>query len=293
MLQHHNSMADTKVLWGRQDSEMDFRFEDHFDWIKGLGCGSFSEVYEVKHKFKDERSAIKKSKREFKSRSERAAYLREVQLANNIESHANVVEYYRAWQEACFFYVQMELCDGTLRHLMQRDGEILRSPPAETRIWKMVLQIARGLAHIHNYEVLHCDLKPDNILHSMETTFKIGDLGQATALKSWDEHEGDACYLSRDLLEKKPSPAADIFSFGIMLYELKSGEALPGHGDQWEVLRNGGVPAPAGCGSTLASLISRMMDPHPEARDSAATIVETCCAAFEEIAMAAAMAVCL
>ena len=46
--------------------------------------------------------------------------------------------------------------------------------------------------------------------------------------QAWNDQEGDACYLSRDLLQSLPSTAADIFSFGIMLYEIKSGEALPG-----------------------------------------------------------------
>lgn len=47
--------------------------------------------------------------------------------------------------------------------------------------------------------------------------YKIGDLGLATATATWDEQEGDACYLSRDLLDSNPSTKADIFSFGIML----------------------------------------------------------------------------
>ena len=63
---------------------------------------------------------------------------------------------------------------------------------------------------------MHCDLQPDNVLISQEGIFKIGDLGHAIATKAWDEQEGDACYLSRDLLESNPSTAADIFSFGIM-----------------------------------------------------------------------------
>lgn len=60
----------------------------------------------------------------------------------------------------------------------------------------------------------------DNILISRDGVFKIGDLGQAIALASWNEQDGDARYLSRDLLEANPSTAADIFSFGIMLFEV-------------------------------------------------------------------------
>ena len=58
--------------------------------------------------------------------------------------------------------------------------------------------------------------------------------------QAWNDQEGDACYLSRDLLQSLPSTAADIFSFGIMLYEIKSGEALPGappslYGNLWPI----------------------------------------------------------
>lgn len=46
-----------------------------------------------------------------------------------------------------------------------------------------------------------CSIKPDNVLLSRDGIYKIGDLGQATFVAEWDEHEGDARYLCRDLLE--------------------------------------------------------------------------------------------
>ena len=85
-----------------------------------------------------EKFAVKCSKRAFKSRSERAEFLREVELANNMPPHPNVVEYYRAWQEAQIFCVQMELCTGgTLRRIMERDGALLRERVAEQRVWEV------------------------------------------------------------------------------------------------------------------------------------------------------------
>ena len=89
-----------------------------------LGAGSFSDVYAVSLRTRpSEKYAVKCSKREFKSRSERAEFLREVELANQMPTHPNVVEYYRAWQESQIFCVQMELCTGgTLRHVINDQG---------------------------------------------------------------------------------------------------------------------------------------------------------------------------
>ena len=87
------------------------RFEDHFTWLRQLGSGSFGDVYEVSYRSRPEaRFAVKMSKRELKSRKERAEQLKEIETANKMPPHPNVVEYYRAWQEAQVFYVQMELC---------------------------------------------------------------------------------------------------------------------------------------------------------------------------------------
>jgi len=296
-----NSIRDTKLLFVNKDQRSasfcmpgdqlsGFKFDDHFTWLNQLGSGSFSDVYAVRHKMRpDEHYAIKRSKREFHSRNERAEYLREVQLANSMPAHPNVVEYYRAWQDASFFYVQMELCTGgTLGQLMQREGLALSCASAEPRIWEIIRHIARGLAHIHSHAVIHCDIKPDNILISSDGVFKIGDLGQAAALKAWNEQEGDARYLSRDLLESNPSTAADIFSFGMVVYELRSGEELPGSGDRWIELRSGSVGPPADCGSELAEVIRGMMNPAREARPSAEEILQACCAVAAAVALKAA-----
>jgi tRNA A-37 threonylcarbamoyl transferase component Bud32 len=297
-----NSMADTKMLFARKDarstsfcavpgSEGAFKFDDHFVWGGKLGSGSFSEVYAVRHKVRPaERYAIKRSKREFHSRKERAEYLREVQLANDMPAHPNVAEYYRAWQDSYFFYVQMELCEnGTLGQIMEREVHTLPLPHAEPRVWEMALHVARGLAHIHSYQVMHCDIKPDNILVGRDGAYKIGDLGQSIACKAWDEQEGDACYLSRDLLESNPSTAADIFSFGIMLFEIKSGEPLPGSGERWDFLRTGLVPPPAGCSELLGRVMHQMMSPQPTARPTAQDVITACCNAAAEAAIATAM----
>jgi len=183
----------------------------------------------------------------------------------------------------------MELCTGgTLGQLMHREGSTLSCAAAEPRIWEIIRHIARGLAHIHSHAVIHCDVKPDNILISSDGVFKIGDLGQAATLKSWNEQEGDARYLSRDLLDCNPSTAADIFSFGLVVYEVRSGEELPGSGDRWIELRSGSVGPPSDCGGELGQVIRGMMDPDRLARPSAENILQACCAAAAAVALKSA-----
>ena len=290
MLFAANHLVHTSSFCAPAGTADGFRYDDHFHWGRRLGSGSFADVYEVRLRSAPERRyAVKCTKRQFRNKRERAEYLQEVHVANNIKAHPNVVQYYRAWQDEKRFYVQMELCErGTLRHMMTREGASLRAPAGEPRVWEVVQHIARGLAHIHGSNVIHCDLKPDNILISRDGAFKIGDLGLATAAVTWDEQEGDACYLSRDLLDARPSTYADIFSFGIMLFEIKSGEALPGSGDHWDELRSGRVPPPSSCSVPLAKLIRAMMHPEPEQRPSAQETLNAVAAARQAIAMAAA-----
>ena len=199
---------------------------------------------------------------------------------------------------------------GTLRQHIERDAagpRHLQCREHEQKVWNIVLQLARGLAHMHRphqvrdadnmplYDasnkpifepIIHCDLKPDNILMCDKgTTFKIGDLGLATPVSQWQEGmEGDPCYLSKDLIQYKPSTAADIFSFGIMIYQIVSGEQLLGQGERWEQLRTADptdpsgskpfVPPPSTASPRMQQLISRTMSPSPAARLTASSILK-------------------
>ena len=173
-LRRRNSLLDTKVLFTRSDSRWpvqqpkaeearepsEFSFHDHFDWDEHLGAGSFADVYAVRHKRRPaERYAIKCYKSQLKSRAERAALLKEAELANELEPHPNVVTYYRVWQEASTMYVQMELCEqGSLRDQMIVDT--LSVPSGDAVAWTVLEHVSAGLAHIHALGMIHCDVKP-------------------------------------------------------------------------------------------------------------------------------------
>jgi hypothetical protein len=76
---------------------------------------------------------------------------------------------------------------GTLREAISRFD--LTALAAATDVWRVVRQVASGLSHIHTHGMIHCDLKPDNILITRDGACKVGDLGQATCIANWDEQE--------------------------------------------------------------------------------------------------------
>ena len=276
---------------------------------------------------------VKCFKGEFKSRTERAERLREAEIANQLAPHPNVISYYRVWQDMSMMYVQMELCEhGSLRE--QLAATPLCTPAGDAAAWHVVRHVAAGLAHVHAHGMLHCDVKPDNILLARacgKVVYKLGDLGQATFVSNWDDaNEGDArcastaaepspraaaalpvaqpsrallatatplsrpanpplnsaCrrafhrYLARDLLQSTPSPAADIFSFGVTMLEAKSGVDPPGHGDAWEALRSGAPIALTRPTHTsdakLVELIQSMLATEPMSRPTAAAVGAEC-----------------
>lgn len=320
-LHRGNSMADTKVLFSTSIARLDkrhgsfasapvgtrdFVFEHKYRWGPLLGRGSFADVYVVYHLTSNTRKAVKMSNKAFRSRGERAKYVHEVELASELGNHSNIVEYYTAWQQDQQFYMLMELCEGgTLRDHLNREGPALRLPQHERLVWDIVLHISRGLTHMHSMTIIHCDLKPDNILISSDGAFKIGDLGLATTVDKWrDGMEGDAVYLSRDLLEGSPSVFVDIFSLGLMLYEIVSGERLPTCNEPEEAARWGElrapksaeepstplVPPPHTCSPHLQRLISRAMSPSPDTRPMAQEFVNATVEWQQYVAMTASAA---
>jgi hypothetical protein len=108
--------------------------------------------------------------------------------------------------------------------------------------------------------------------------YKLGDLGQVAPLGAVDVQEGDARYISRELLQgdTRDLPAADVFALGLTLVELATGHGLPTGDEPYQQLRDGYLPLDdlSHLPSGLLELVHSMVHPDPPQRPTAADILE-------------------
>ena len=274
--QRQDSLRDTKVLVSTQlqrtrsiiHHEL-FCFEDHFEFLNRIGQTPTSEVWLVRHRTYDRLYAIKKSQRPFACKAERDQHMHEVEAVARLAPHPHIVGHFRAWQQDQLFYIQMEYCErGCLGALLGGLGPALL-PDSEA--WRLCAEVADGLAYLHAASILHLDVKPDNIYLDAEGTFHVGDFGLALLDRRWDWQEGDGQYVAPELLalSAEPTPAADIFSLGVMLYEVSTGKHLPRtRPDPRDVHLPGRSPA-------MESLVRRMLAREPADRPTAEKVRAT------------------
>lgn len=141
----------------------------------------------------------------------------------------------------------------------------------EKEIWRIFDNMARAVLHVHSKGFIHLDIKPGNFFVAKDRTVKLGDFGKAIAVDKIDylietDVEGDTVYMAPELLNKKLSQKADIFSLGATLLELASSLNLPQNGPLWQKLRDGSqikFSPSAQRSEVLEELINKMMNPEP------------------------------
>jgi serine/threonine protein kinase len=154
----------------------------------------------------------------------RARFLREAQSAGRL-AHPNIVTIHDVVEEGGEFVIAMEYIKGTdLKHLMQRQDRLdLRF------VVDIVAQISDGLDYAHSRGVVHRDIKPANIIITAEKIAKITDFGIARVDQSNLTVEGQLLgtpnYMAPEQIQgKEVDHRADLFSLGVMLYELVTGK---------------------------------------------------------------------
>ncbi|XP_018332374.1 membrane-associated tyrosine- and threonine-specific cdc2-inhibitory kinase [Agrilus planipennis] len=209
-----------------------------------VGEGSFGNVYRARSKEDNEYYAIKVAKNNHTSYSEKFG---EVLRLEKIEEHERCVKYFLAWEEQGHLYIQLELCMTSLDKYAQQNHYI-----PEQQMWDILIDILEALKHLHNRNLIHLDIKPENIMITSEGIYKLGDFGLLLDLNEFknkkNHHssvnvsEGDSKYLAAEVLQEIYTTASDVFSLGISMLELATDLMLPTNGPLWHQLRSGIYP---------------------------------------------------
>jgi len=206
--------------------------------------------------------------------------------AMNVDSEgpSHLVRYFSSWFESGQLFIQMELCQGSLRDEMSQHALRPDDPRfSEGEIREVIRHVASGLDAMHRSGFVHLDIKPDNIMLSRGSgkVWKIGDLGLAVAAldsQCDDVCEGDCRYLAKEVLHGCLSnlASADVFSLGVMSYELaRNPDPLPGQGDEWHRLREGSLDfeSVSSLSDGLRDLLQQLVRPDPDHRPSCGEIL--------------------
>src|SRR5918992_205258 len=201
--------------------------DNRYRIVQPLGNGGMAEVYLAHDAILDRDVALKVMSGRYASDEEFVErFKREAQSAAAL-SHPNIVSIFdRGASEDGTYYIAMEyLPGGTLKDRIMSRGAL---PPRTAAA--VALQIAEALCAAHERGVIHRDIKPHNILITESGDVKVTDFGIARAASSSTMTRtgsilGTAHYISPEQAMGEPvGPASDLYSLGIVLYEMLTGE---------------------------------------------------------------------
>ncbi|CEP69437.1 PASTA [Moorella glycerini] len=206
--------------------------EGRYEIIDELGGGGMARVYRGQDRLLHRYVTIKILREQYASDKDfLTRFQREAQAVASL-SHPNVVSIYDVGQEDGIHYLIMEYVEG--RSLKDLITERAPLPPLEAI--DIALQICDALEHAHENGVIHRDIKPHNILITRNGRVKVTDFGIAQAVNEATMSYngtmvGSVHYLAPEQARGGVTgAAADIYSFGIVLYEMLTGD-LPFHGE--------------------------------------------------------------
>ena len=221
----------------------------NINFYENIGSGSFGNVFKCLHKIDKNNYAIKIVP--VYNDVNKQKYMNEVEMMSKLD-HPNIVRYYNSWIESIlpqdfdreqlcledyssigseiveyeineFLFIQMELCFGNLNNYFQSRPEV-----EYIKSKSIFIDILIGLDYLHSQNIIHRDIKPSNIMFDKNEKAKIGDFGmsikfenEAFEIIKTENEYGSYNYLAPESIdEKEYSMKSDIYSLGIILFEL-------------------------------------------------------------------------
>lgn len=204
---------------------------DRYEIIEQIGTGGMSDVYKAKCHKLNRFVAIKVMKSEFSEDKTFVSKFRAEAQSVAGFTHPNIVNVYDVGDENGIYYIVMELVEGiTLKKYIEKRGRI----PFKEAV-SIAIQVANGLDAAHKHNIVHRDIKPQNIIISKEGKVKVTDFGIAKVASSSTINSsstmGSVHYISPEQARGGYSDArSDLYSLGITIFEMITG-TVPFDGD--------------------------------------------------------------
>jgi serine/threonine protein kinase len=199
---------------------------ERYQLLRPIGEGGMAEVFHARDINLERQVAVKLLRQDYiHDPAFQARFQQEARAAANL-LHPNIVTVYDFGRDRDRYFIVMEYVDGTdLKTLLRRSGPLAIDDAVE-----LMIQICSAVGYAHRAGLVHCDLKPHNLLVTADRRVKVTDFGIARALagiRPEEHHEvvwGSPLYFSPEQAAgDPPSPASDVYSLGVVFYEMLTG----------------------------------------------------------------------
>ena len=211
----------------------------NYEFISMLGNGSFGKVRLYRDKnYKELLFAIKTLKKEGITSYHFSLLKQEVDILSNMD-HPNIVKYFGIFEDDYFIHIVMEYLKG--QDLSKIISLKNYTDFNENQMGQIIHQLLKALSFIHSKNIIHRDIKPENILFSDKRnifSLKLIDFGLATFQEQEKKTAGTPMYMSPEMVEGNGTYVSDIWSVGVVVYQMVTGK-LPfdgGENDENQIL---------------------------------------------------------
>lgn len=213
----------------QKDREWSFAIKEHGDFsdygiVSKISDGKFGDIYKVRNHASGKLFVLKCLRKSQLIKNKMQGQAKQEIENHYIFRHPNIVPMYGFFQDSERLYIVMEYCPGgTLFEKLHQVGRF-----SEKQAAKYIFQVATALKHIHSRNVIHRDVKLENIILDAAGTCKLSDFGWSTVMERKNDRRTTLCgtldYLSLEMIESRPySYDTDVWSLGVLLYELLKG----------------------------------------------------------------------
>ena len=258
-------------------SEQNLVLNGRYELIERIGSGGMSVVYKATDRALGRIVAIKMMHESFTSdQGFLKRFQQEAHSAANL-THPNIVTVHDIGQDGFKHFIVMEFVEGhTLKEIIRSyDGD----PMPVNRALDLTIQVCNGIGYAHRANLVHCDVKPQNIIVTVDERVKVADFGIARAISQNTQQQvsqiwGTPQYFAPEQAAgDAPTPASDVYAIGIILFEMLTGR-LPFAAESHTAmaLKHLHTPPPLitefnpGVPTQLAQIINKLLAKEPAGR---------------------------